>query len=247
MGYDRSPNTVNDVLAIVPALNEESGLPALLQELRTTAPAWDVLVINDGSTDRTSAVARDAGVAVLDLPYNAGVATAEQAGFLYALGRGYRYVVRLDGDGQHLPSEAARVLAPVRAGEADVAIGSRYLAPPRPRASLPRRLGIAWLSWLLSRIARQAITDPTSGLRAFDRRVMAFCGRIYPEQYPEPESILLLARHGFRLCEVPVSMRERRGGQTSLRPLRAFYYIFKVTFALGVELLRRPTPVEDRP
>ncbi len=236
---------MSDVLAIVPAFNEESGLPGLLRELRATLPVWDVLVINDGSTDRTSAVARAEGVAVLDLPYNAGVATAEQVGFLYALERGYHYVVRLDGDGQHVPAEAARVLARVRDGEADVAIGSRYLAPPRPPASLARRLGIAWLSWLLSRIAGQRVTDPTSGLRAFDRRAMSFCGRLYPEEYPEPESVLLLARHGFRLCEVPVSMRERQGGTTSLGPLRGLYYIFKVTFALGVELLRRPTPLED--
>ena len=236
---------MRDVLAIVPALNEEHCLPGLLQELRATSPAWDVLVINDGSTDGTSAVARAAGAAVLDLPYTAGVATAEQAGFLYALAGGYRSVVRLDGDGQHPPAEAARVLAPVAAGEADVAIGSRYLEPPRPHASLPRRLGIAWLSWLLTRIAGQRITDPTSGLRAFDRRAVRFCARIYPEQYPEPESVLLLARHGFRLREVPVRMRERQGGKTSLRPLRAFYYIPKVTFALAVELLRRRTPLEE--
>jgi glycosyltransferase involved in cell wall biosynthesis len=230
---------LSDVLAIIPAFNEAASLPALLQELARQCPSWEVLVINDGSTDRTGEVGRAARAKVIDLPFNSGVAAAEQTGFFYALEEGYSFVVRLDGDGQHSPAEAARLLAAVRNGGADVAIGSRFLGAPGFRSSWIRRMGIAWLSFLVTLLARRKVTDPTSGLRAFRRDVVSFLAQVYPGDYPEPESILLLARRGFRIVEVPVAMQGRQGGYSSIGKGGALYYVLKVTFALLVENLRR--------
>lgn len=228
---------MRDVLAIVPAYNEAASLPLLLQELAQECSGWEVLVVNDGSTDRTGEFARAAGVRVIDLPFNAGIAAAEQAGFFMAREEGFRFAVRLDGDGQHRPAEAARLLEALRGG-AQVAIGSRFLAARGFRSPLIRRLGIAWLSWLVSRLAGLRITDPTSGLRAFSSEALDLLTRFYPEGYPEPESILLLARRRFRIVEVPVAMRERSGGRSSIRKSTALRYILKVTFALVIESIR---------
>ncbi len=244
---------MRDTLAIVLAYNEEASLPDVLVRVAAACPDLEVLVINDGSDDRTGEVGRAAGARVVDLPYNSGVATAEQTGFLYALERGLPYTVRLDGDGQHDPAEAARLVAELRAGKADLVIGSRFLAPPAAlagrgasagaagaRPPLARRAGIAWLSLLVRILSGQVVTDPTSGYRAFNQRAVRFLASAYPEDYPEPESILMLARGGFRIAEVPASSRARQGGRSSIGRLAGFQYVVKVTFALLIQRLRRP-------
>ena len=226
------------VVALVLAYNEEEALPGVLAELERECPGWSVVVVSDGSTDGTGACARRSGAALLQLPFNAGVAAAEQTGFLYARSLGAGVVVRLDGDGQHPAAEARRVVAALEETEADVVIGSRFLRPGGFRSTFTRRAGIRWLSFLLRVFGGLRIADPTSGLRAFGQRAIALLSRVYPHGYPEPESNLLLGRAGLRVEEVPVTMRARDGGRSSLRGWSTVYYPVKVSFALLVEALR---------
>jgi hypothetical protein len=228
------------VVALVLAYNEDASLPGLLAEIARDCPDWSIVVVSDGSTDGTAQCVRSAGVPLLALPFNSGVATAEQTGFLYALRLGAEVVVRLDGDGQHPPAEARRVVDALERTGADVVVGSRFLDGGGYRSTLIRRAGIRWLSLLLRVLGGVRISDPTSGLRAFRRRAFSLLARVYPDGYPEPESVLLLARAGLRLAEVPVRMRFRDSGQSSLGAWSALYYPVKVSFALLVEALRRP-------
>jgi len=235
------------IVALVLAYNEGESLPGLLAEIAQDCPDWSIVVVSDGSTDGTAPCVRSAGVSLLALPFNSGVATAEQTGFLYALRLGAEVVVRLDGDGQHPPAEARRVVDALERTGADVVVGSRFLDGGGYQSTLVRRAGIRWLSLLLRVLGGVKITDPTSGLRAFRRRAFALLARVYPDGYPEPESDLLLARAGLRLAEIPVRMRPRDSGQSSLGAWSAIYYPVKVSFALLVEALRRPmrSPRED--
>lgn len=228
------------VVALVLAWNEEASLPGLLADLARDCPDWTILVVSDGSTDATARCAREAGAVVIELPFNSGVAAAEQTGFLWARDAGARVVVRLDGDGQHPPSEARKVVDGLLTSGADVAVGSRFLDEGGYRSTRLRRGGIRWLSFLLRVLGGLRISDPTSGLRAFGPRALALLGDVYPDEYPEPESNLLLGRAGLRLVEIPVKMRARDGGHSSLGGWTAIYYPIKVTFALFVEALRRP-------
>lgn len=234
----RGPGLSRPVVALVLAYNEEEALPGVLSELARECPGWSVVVVSDGSTDGTGACARRAGAALLQLPFNAGVAAAEQTGFLYARSLGAGVVVRLDGDGQHPAAEARRVVAALEETGADVVIGSRFLRPGGFRSTFARRAGIRWLSFLLRLFGGLRIADPTSGLRAFGERAIALLSRVYPHGYPEPESNLLLGRAGLRIEEVPVEMRARDGGRSSLRGWSTVYYPVKVSFALLVEALR---------
>lgn len=228
------------VVAVLLAWNEEDALPALLEELACDCPEWTVLVVSDGSTDGTARRAREAGAAVVELPFNSGVAAAEQTGFLWARSVGARVVVRLDGDGQHPPAEARKVVEALVTSEADLAVGSRFLEDGGYRSTLLRRGGILWLSFLLRLLGGLRVTDPTSGLRAFGERAVRLLSELYPDEYPEPESNLLLGRAGLRLVEVPVRMRARDTGSSSLGGWTAAWYPLKVTFALVVEALRHP-------
>jgi len=236
-----------NVVALVLAYNEGESLPGLLAEIAHDCPDWSIVVVSDGSTDGTAPCVRSAGVSLLALPFNSGVATAEQTGFLYALRHGAEVVVRLDGDGQHPPAEARRVVDALERTGADVVVGSRFLDGGGYQSTLVRRAGIRWLSLLLRVLGGVKITDPTSGLRAFRHRAYSLLARVYPDGYPEPESNLLLARAGLCLAEVPVRMRPRDAGQSSLGVWSAIYYPVKVSFALLVEALRRPerSPRED--
>ena len=228
------------VVALVLAYNEEASLPGLLAELARECPTWSIVVVSDGSTDGTAACVRAAGAVLLELPFNSGVAVAEQTGFLYARDLGAEIVVRVDGDGQHPPSEARKVVDALVESGADVVVGSRFLTGGGYRSTLVRRTGIRWLTLLLRLLGGLKVTDPTSGLRAFRRRAFSLLARVYPHGYPEPESNLLLGRAGLRLVEVPVRMRARDGGLSSLGAWTTLYYPVKVTFALLIEALRRP-------
>jgi len=228
------------VVALVLAYNEEGSLPGLLAEIARDCPEWSIVVVSDGSTDGSARCVRSARAALLELPFNAGVAAAEQTGFIYARRLGAEVVVRLDGDGQHPPLEARQVVAALERTGADVVVGSRFLEEGGYRSTGLRRAGIRWLSFLLRVLGGVRITDPTSGLRAFRQRAFSLLADVYPDGYPEPESNLLLARAGLRLVEVPVRMRARDAGQSSLGAWTALYYPVKVSFALLVEALRRP-------
>jgi len=228
------------VVALVLAYNEEGSLPGLLAEIGHECPEWTTVVVSDGSTDGSERCVRSAGAVLLALPFNAGVAAAEQTGFLYAQHLGADVVVRLDGDGQHPPSEARRVVDGLDRPGVDVVVGSRFIDGGGYQSTLLRRGGIRWLSFLLRVLGGVRVTDPTSGLRAFRRRAFCLLANVYPDGYPEPESNLLLARAGLRVAEVPVRMRSRDTGRSSLGAWTALYYPVKVSFALLVEALRRP-------
>jgi len=236
----------SEVLVIVPVLNEAEALPYVLDDLRQHAPFCDVVVVNDGSTDDTGAVARRAGVPVVDLCFNLGIGGAVQAGFKYALEHSYGIAVQMDGDGQHPADQIETLVAPVRAGECDMTVGSRFLDSGDYQGSAWRRRGTAFLSLICRLATGQRITDATSGFRAFGPRALRYFGGHYPSDYPEPESIVLLSRRGLRVCEVSVHMRARQGGKSSISGLNAVYYMAKVTLALLIAVLKEGPAPERR-
>ena len=221
-----------DVLVMVPVYNEAAALADVLAELRQRAPSCDVVVVDDGSQDDSAAVAREAGCVVLRMCFNLGIGGAVQAGFKYALERGYRIAVQMDGDGQHLADQIEALIAPVRAGACEMSIGSRFLEGGDYEGGRWRRLGTGLLSWMCSRVAGRRITDATSGFRAFGPRALRFFASCYPADYPEPEAIVLLSRRGLPIREVPVRMRARQAGRSSITGVRAVYYMAKVSLAL---------------
>ena len=228
-------------LAIVPAFNEEGSVAGVVRELLARGDL-DVLVVDDGSTDRTGAEARAAGARVLPLPYNLGIGGAVQAGFRFARRHDYDVAIQVDGDGQHLPSEIDRLLDPLRDGSADVALGSRYVEDTQYRSSIPRRLGMILFSSFVSRITGRRFWDTTSGFRASSRPVIAYLAEHYPSDYPEVEALVLLSRAGFRIREIACRFRDRQGGRSSITPLRSVYYMVKVTLAILLGLARRVPP-----
>lgn len=227
-------------VAIIPALNEEHALPRLIAEVRAFDPAMDIVVVDDGSVDRTGPVAASSGARVLRLPFNLGIGAAVQTGFRYALENDYDIAVRVDGDGQHDPSQLGAILDPVLKGEADIAVGSRFAASAGGyRSSGTRRIGIRLLALVVSRIVGQRVTDTTSGFQACNRSAIALFARDYPHDYPEVEAMVMVFRHRLRMREVPVSMRERGGGRSSITAARSVYYMIKVLLAIFVGLFRR--------
>jgi glycosyltransferase involved in cell wall biosynthesis len=227
-------------IAIVPALNEEHTVSGVIDELHAFDGGLDIVVVDDGSTDRTAEVAAAKGAYVLRLPFNLGIGGAVQTGFRFAFEHGYDIAVRVDGDGQHDPAQLARILEPVLRGDADIAVGSRFAAAEGGyRSSRSRRVGIRILATVVSRIVGQRVTDTTSGFQALNRKGIALFAHDYPHDYPEVEATVMVFRHRLRLQEVPVSMRERGGGTSSITALRSIYYMIKVLLAIFVGLFRR--------
>jgi len=232
-------------LVIIPAYNEARSLPDVLREVRAAAPGFDLLVVNDGSADVTSEVARSEGCVVLDLCFNLGIGGAVQAGFKYAVEGGYDVAVQVDGDGQH-PADRIEALSRFILEEGcDMAVGSRYLARGRYEGGRLRRLGNAVLSRMCSLLSGQRVTDCTSGFRAYSARALAYLAHRYPVDYPEPESVVLLARQGMRIREVPVKMRERRYGRSSITGVRPIYYMTKVGLALVLDIIKETPPGQE--
>jgi glycosyltransferase involved in cell wall biosynthesis len=234
-------------IAIVPAMNEERNIGRVLDELRAFDPGLEVVVVSDGSTDRTAEVAEAHGAHAIRLPFNLGIGGAVQTGFRYAWENGFELAVRVDGDGQHDPSQLDRVLAPVLADDADIVVGSRFTGAEGYRSSPTRRIGIRILAWVVSAIARQRVTDPTSGFQALNRRAIALFAADYPHDYPEVEGMVMTIKHRLRLQEVGVTMREREHGRSSIGAAASVYYMAKVLLALFVGLFRRNVvPLEEK-
>ncbi len=232
-------------LAIVPAYNEEATIGEVVFELRDYAPSFEILVVDDGSTDETAGCAEEAGARVLRLPLNLGIGGAVQAGYMYGLEHGFDVAVQVDGDGQHDARELSRLLEPVLAGHADLAIGTRFSGPRDYRATFARRIGIGLFATLVSLRVRQRMTDTTSGFRAVNHRGIRLFAADYPHDYPEVESVVTAARGNLRVCEVPVRMRPRVAGESSINTFRSFYYVVKVLLALFVGLFPRQPLVTD--
>ena len=251
------PPAANDVLAqigelkrlaIVPAFNEEVSVGRVIDEIRAFDPGFDIAVIDDGSTDRTAGVAADRGAHVIRLPFNLGIGGAVQTGYRYAFEQGYDVAVQVDGDGQHDPSELPKILKPVLDASADLVVGSRFADGNGGayRSSAARRIGIRIFARVVSAVVHQRVTDTTSGFRAVNRRGIALFAADYPHDYPEVEATVMCVKHKLRLQEVPVEMRERTGGRSSITALRSIYYMAKVLLAIFVGLFRRyAVPVEE--
>jgi glycosyltransferase involved in cell wall biosynthesis len=231
-------------LAVVPAYNEAETVPAVIDSIRLSAPSFDVLVVDDGSTDGTGDLAEHAGVSVLRHPFNLGIGGAMQAGFEYARREGYDYLVQIDGDGQHRPDQVRRLIHALDADPTlDMVCGSRFLTESGYPAPISRRTGIHIFAFLLSWIVGQRVSDPTSGFRLYNRRAINLFARDYPHDYPEVEAVLMLHWHRLRMREVPVQMLQRGGGVSSIRSGKSVYYMVKVLLAVFVGLARaRPVP-----
>jgi glycosyltransferase involved in cell wall biosynthesis len=233
-------------IAIIPAYNEEGSLGIVLGEINAAEPDLEIVVIDDASTDSTARVAAAAGVAVVRLPFNVGNGGAVPTGYQYALEHGFELAIQVDGDGQHDPSEIGRVLEPILDGRADLVVGTRFVEGGGYRGTRLRRVGIRIFAAVVSLMVGQRVSDTTSGFRAVNRKALRLFAAEYPHDYPEVESIVLLSRHGLRMIEVPVQMRVRETGNSSITTLRAAYYMIKVLLALFIGLFRRyPTPLEE--
>lgn len=236
-------NTKKDdkVIIILPAFNEEQNLPPLLQTVRKEVKEADILIVDDGSTDRTARVARKAGAMVIQLPFNMGYGAALQAGFKYALMKRYRYVVQMDADGQHDPASIKILLDEIRKEEMDVVIGSRFLELEGGyRVPLIRKMGMRLFARIASLIIGQPVTDPTSGFQALNRDAIRFyASRYYPVDYPDADVIIMLHKAGLRIKEIPVLMHVRKQGQSMHSGLKPVYYVFKMFLSMFVTLLRK--------
>jgi glycosyltransferase involved in cell wall biosynthesis len=227
-------------IAIVPALNEERSIAAVIAEIRAADPEFEVVVIDDGSTDRTAAVASENGARVISLPFNLGIGGAVQTGLKYARDHNFDVSVQIDADGQHDPSELSKLLVPLIAGEADVVVGSRFLGEKVYKAPMVRRIGIRFFARIVSAVVGQRLTDTSSSFRAFGRRAIAYFARDYPHGFVETvEATVIGARCGLRVKEVPVVMRQRVLGQSSLTLPLSIYYSIKVLVAVFVGIFRR--------
>jgi glycosyltransferase involved in cell wall biosynthesis len=234
------------MLAVVPAYNEAATIGKVVRALHEDAPGFDVLVIDDGSTDQTRDIAESLGARVLRHPFNLGIGGAVQSGFAFALENDYDCMVQVDGDGQHDPREIRRLRAAMADNPAvDMVCGSRFLSEDiRYPAPISRRTGIHVFAFLLSRFVDQRVSDPTSGFRLYNRRAIELFAHDYPHDYPEVEAVLMLHHHRLRMQEVPVRMYLRGGGQSSIGAGKSAYYMIKVLLALFVGLFRRRPVVE---
>ena len=233
------------ILITIPAYNEVGNVGRTVQEIISSSISVDILVVDDGSSDATAHEARQTPALVASLPFNLGIGGAVQTGFRYALQEGYPYVVQMDGDGQHDTAYLKELLAPVFQGEADMTIGSRFIGPFLGyRSSFVRRIGINFFAHLISFLTGYSITDPTSGFRAYNTRAIKIFAENYPYDFPEPEAIVVAQRAGLRIKEVPVQMRKRTIGVSSIRYMKTLYYMIKVTVAILLDMVKCKSPAK---
>ncbi|HNS03303.1 MAG TPA: glycosyltransferase family 2 protein [Anaerolineae bacterium] len=234
-------------LLILPAHNEANNLPRVIPEARAAATDYDLVVIDDGSRDATAAVAASLNADVVSLPVNLGYGGAVQTGFRYAVEHGYDLAVVMDSDGQHDPAGIALLAETVLSGQADVAIGSRFRGRMAYHQPWVKRVGMHLFAWTVSRITQREVTDPTSGFQALNRAALLFFAYDnYPVDYPDADTLLVLHFAGFRVVEVPVTMRERLSGVSMHSGWKPFYYVVKMWLAISMVLLRERTHVSAR-
>ena len=228
------------VLIIIPAYNESEAISGVLTALREQTPDYDVLVVNDGSTDNTAdVVRRHPGVNLVQLPFNMGIGSTVQTGYKYAVHNGYDIAVQCDADGQHPVHQLPKIINAVLEGKGDMVIGSRYVADTDYVPSFFRRVGKSLLSRIVDSVVGGGITDTTSGFRAMNRAVFKTFARTYPDDYPEAEALVIMHKHGLKAVEVPVDMQPRQGGESSINATRAAYYIIKVSLAIFIGKVKK--------
>lgn len=225
-------------LIIIPAYNEQDNIKKLIEEINVKIPEFDYVIINDCSTDATREICEKNRFNVVNLPVNLGIGGAVQTGYKYALENGYEYAVQIDGDGQHDPGFLKDMLHCIKTEQLDMVIGSRFIEKKGFQSSGMRRLGIKYFTELIRLLTGKTITDPTSGLRMVNRNVIKIFAGCYPKDYPEPESIVMLLKGKMNIKEVPVVMREREGGVSSISPFKSIYYMIKVSIAIIIEKIR---------
>ncbi len=197
-----------------------------------------ILAVNDSSVDNTEAILKSNNINALNLPVNLGIGGAMQSGFMYARDNNFDIAIQVDGDGQHPPSELYKLLDHHFETGANIVIGSRFLALSSFRSTWARRIGIRYLHFINRLLTGNRIYDSTSGFRLFDRQAIEIASELYPDEYPEPESLILFSKYNLKIAEIPVNMRERQGGVSSIRNFSSFYYIVKVTIAMFYSFIR---------
>lgn len=236
------------VCVIIPAYNEAATIGSVIEALREHVPYYDVVVINDGSADATAEVVRGYhGVELINLPYNMGIGSAMQTGYKYAAREGYDIAVQCDADGQHPPHQMRVIVDAVGMGRADLVIGSRYVADTGYAPSFGRRVGKSLLSRIVDSVVGGGITDTTSGFRAMNRAALETFAHTYPDDYPEAEALVILHKHGLQAVEMPVDMRPRQGGRSSIGAAQAAYYVVKVTLAIFIGMFKKITFAPSKP
>lgn len=226
-------------LIVIPAFNEAASIGKVLSEIKQQVSHIPILVINDGSSDRTAAIAEKHGARVITLPYNSGYGVALQTGFIYALQNKFTTVLHMDADGQHDPHFIKPLLQEIKKDDVDVVIGSRFLGSCDYKTSLPKRLGMIIFGSIASTIIHQKVTDPTSGFQAIKGKTLEFAaGDFYPPDYPDADFIIVLHRHGFRIREIPVTMHPNAENKSMHRGHKTLYYVFKMVLSIVVTLLR---------
>lgn len=225
-------------LVVIPALNEAANIGSVVRAALSAAPGIRVLVVDDGSSDDTAALARQSGARVLRLPFNLGIGAAVQAGFLFAIENGYEWAIRLDSDGQHNPADIPRFLEMMAENPSDLLVGSRFLEPFGFRSSVCRRMGISFFNRIISFLTGFRVSDTTSGYLAFSSSAMRRLALFMPDDYPEPETIVMMYKWKLTVGEIPVVMEARKAGVSSIRYLWTLYYMVKVTLAVMLDMVR---------
>lgn len=240
-------STARDLLVIIPAYNEEATLAGVLAEIRAALPGADIVVVDDGSRDATSRVAREAGVTVITLPLNLGVGGAMRTGYLFAAREGYRYAVQVDADGQHDPRQVALMREAMSEQGADIIIGARFAGTGEYEAKGPRRWAMSLLSAVLSRVAHADLTDTTSGFKLTNRRAIVLLAREMPAEYlgDTVEALVIASKAGLTIGQVGVHMRPRAGGEPSHSPWRAAKLLLRAMLALAVAMTRRTAKMAE--
>ncbi len=224
-------------LAVIPAYNEAGNIEKTVQDITENAPSFDYIIINDCSKDKTAEICQKSGFHIINLPVNMGIGGGVQTGYLYALRNGYDIVVQFDGDGQHDAIYLEKMAEVLEKEKIDMLIGSRYIAKEGFQSTGIRRIGIRFFTSLIKMLTGRKITDPTSGMRMINRKVLQVFAEDYPRDYPEPESVVTLLKKGMIVKEIPVRMKERKEGVSSISPVNAIYYMIKVSVAILIAAL----------
>ncbi|MGM0941830.1 MAG: glycosyltransferase family 2 protein [Bacillota bacterium] len=227
--------SIPKTIIIVPAYNEEDSIATTLtslMEIKNKTEKLEVCVVNDGSTDSTEEIIKEFDIVQLKLPQNLGIGGAVQTGYKYAYNHGYEIAIQFDADGQHNTKDLFELMEPIIEGEEDMVIGSRFLQKTEYKGSITRRIGIYYFYFVLKVLTKKNFTDPTSGYRAINRKVIALFAQNYPKDYPEPEVLMHLNRKKMRIKEVTANMHARQGGASSITPWKSIYYFGKVTLSI---------------
>ena len=223
---------------IIPCYNEEGNIIKTVTDIQKHAPSFDYVVVNDCSKDNTLKICLEQGYPVLNLPCNMGIGGGVQTGYLYAARNGYDLAVQFDGDGQHNAAYLEEMAEKLESEKLDMLIGSRYIQKQGFQSSGARRVGIKYFTGLIKLVTGATITDPTSGMRMVNAKTIALFAEDYPKDYPEPESVVAIIKRGCDVREIPVIMKQRQGGVSSISPFKSVYYMIKVTLAIVIEKIR---------